>query len=178
MSGRRLTAPFRVVMLLVLTVLGGCGGGSDQTTTSSASTSASVPARELGDLTPQELATSVEGQTADFLDRDGTALHRSLEQFLGGKIATSVAKGSAECRAGKNTASIADPGKYPFACIVEGSAAGKGLTVNITLGFVGLGIHGRCWRAADERVSVTTGAPALLTRREAMRPVNQIAGCA
>ena len=59
-----------------------------------------------------------------------------------------------------------------------GKADGQGLQVGITLGFVGTEVDGRCWGAANDRVSVTTTAPALLGRREAMLPVNRIAGCA
>jgi hypothetical protein len=125
----------------------------------------------------RQLAHSMEGQSAAFLDRDGTALHRSLDRFLGGRIATEAAKGSTECRPGKQTASISNPKKYPFACIVEGTATGNGLTVNITLGFVGLDLDIECWRAANERISVTTGAPALVSQEEADRPVNQVRAC-
>jgi hypothetical protein len=125
----------------------------------------------------RQLANSVEGQSAAFLDRDGTALHHSLVRFLGGKITTEVAKDSTECRPGKQTASITNPKKYPFACVVEGSAEGNGLEVNITLGFVGLKLEGRCWQAANERVSVTTGAPALVSQEEAERAVNQVRAC-
>ena len=50
--------------------------------------------------------------------------------------------------------------------------------MNIALGFVGLSLDGRCWQAANERVTVTATAPALLPRRQAMRQVNRIAGCA
>jgi hypothetical protein len=153
--------------LAALLATTGCGSGESVTAT---------PSTE--DLTMSRLSASVEGEAAGFLDRRGTALHGSLERFLGGTIATRLDKGSTECRPGAATASITDARRYPFACVVEGSADGRGLTVNITLGFVGLELDGRCWRAANERVAVTTGAPALLPRREAMRPVNRIAGCA
>jgi hypothetical protein len=147
---------------------GGGGGGDDAGSTAAAEAALSM----------SELAGSVEGQAERFLQRDGSALHRSLERFLGARITTDVSSGTTECRPGRNTPSIADPEKFPFACIVEGSADGNGLTVNITLGFVGLGLEGRCWKAANERVTVTATAPALLSRREAMLPVNRIAGCA
>jgi hypothetical protein len=150
------------LVLSLLLFLGSCGEGDD-------------PGAES--LTMRQLTRSVEAQSADFLERDGTALHRSLEQFLPGRITIEVAKGSTECRSGNQTASISNPNKYPFACIVEGSAEGEGLTVNITLGFVGLKLAGRCWRAANERVSVTTGAPALVSQEEAARPVNQVRAC-
>jgi hypothetical protein len=163
---------FSLALLCAVALLAGCGGdeqASPMTTSSSTG---------LGDLTSGELAGSVESQAAVFLARDGTALRKSLRRFLGSEVTARVARGSAECRSGQNTASIDDPNRYPFACIVEGSADGRGLTVNITLGFVGLEIDGRCWRAANERVSVTTNAPAVLTRREALKPVNQIGACA
>jgi hypothetical protein len=162
MREHRLAACGALVLAFSLLLLEGCGGGED---------------RNEEPLTMRQLAGSVEGKSAAFLDREGTALHRSLERFLGGRITTKVARGSAECRSGKRTASISNSKKYPFACIVEGSADGNGLTVNIALGFVGMKLEGRCWRAANERISVTSGAPALLTRREAMRPLNQIAAC-
>ena len=72
-----------------------------------------------------QLAKSVEAQTAYFLRRDGTAVRRSLEKFLGPRIVTRVARTDTECRTGRETASIANPRKYPFACIVEGSADGS-----------------------------------------------------
>jgi len=125
-----------------------------------------------------ELEKSVEAQTAPFLEREGSALRVSLHRFLGPKLTTKVERGSAVCRPGSETASITDAEKYPFACIVSADADGQGLQVGITLGFVGTEVDGRCWRAANDRVSVTTTAPALLGRREAMQPVNQIAGCA
>lgn len=62
--------------------------------------------------------------------------------------------------------------------MVRGSAASQGLEVEVTLGFVGTELEGECWRAANERVAATTTTPALLSRAEAMRPLNQIAGCA
>jgi hypothetical protein len=163
---------FSFALLCVLVLLAGCGRDDQEFTTTTTAASG------LGDLSSRELARSVEAQAAVFLARDGTALRKSLHQFLGGEVTTRVAKGSAECRSGQNTASIDDPGRYPFACIVEGSADGEGLAVNITLGFVGLEIDGRCWKAANERVSVTTSAPAVLTRQEALKPVNQIHACA
>jgi hypothetical protein len=157
--------------LLALAVpLAGCGGGGGE--------KAASPAGGGAAISMSELASSVEAQAESFLQRDGSALHKSLVRFLGGEIAAEVSPGDTECRSGRNTAAIADPEKFPFACIVQGSADGRGLTVNVTLGFVGLGIDGRCWKAANERVAVTATAPALLTRREAMQAVNRIAGCA
>jgi hypothetical protein len=162
MREHRFAACGALALVFSLLLSAGCGGGDDGN---------DEP------LTMRQLAGSVERQSVAFLDREGTTLHRSLERFLGGRITTEVARGSTECRSGKRTASISNSKKYPFACIVEGSADGNGLTVNIVLGFVGLELDGRCWRAANERVSVTSSAPALLTRREAMRPLNQIAAC-
>lgn len=164
------TLPACVAVALALAMaLAGCGGGGD----GAGSTAAEDAAPSM-----RELAGSVEGQAEGFLRRDGSALHRSLVRFLGPRLTAGVSRGATECRPGADTASIADPRKFPFACIVEGSADGQGLTVNITLGFVGLNLDGRCWQAASERVTVTATAPALLPRREAMRPVNRIAGCA
>lgn len=147
--------------LLAIALGLGCGGGS------------SVEA----DVAPRELGPSLEARAASFLDREGTALRRELRRYLGPSPTTRVEPGSAICRAGSETPSIADPRRYPFACVVHASADGAGLEVEIVLGFVGTELEGRCWHAANERVAVTTSLPALLTRREARRPVNQIAGC-
>jgi len=160
-----LGASFALIAAVLLT---GCRGGED--TTNSTSTG-------LGDLTLRRLQASVEGQTTAFLTRDGTVLAKSLDRFLGGEMSAKVVKGSAQCRVGRDTPSITDPDRYPFACIVSGNASGRGLTVGVTLGFVGLSVDGRCWRAANERVAVTTSAPALISRQAALRPVNQIEGC-
>jgi hypothetical protein len=157
-----------VALAIPLAGCGGSGGGDEAGSTAAGEAAISM----------SELASSVEGRAESFLQRDGSALHRSLVRFLGAQIATNVSRGTTECRSGRNTPSIVDPEKFPFACIVEGSADGNGLTVNITLGFVGLNIDGRCWQAANERVTVTATAPALLSRRQAIRPVNRIAGCA
>jgi hypothetical protein len=160
-----------LAVVLALTIaLAGCGGGGGDGAESTATADAAPSMREL--------AGSVEGQAEGFLQRDGSALHRSLVRFLGPRLTAGVSRGATECRPGADTPSITDPEKFPFACVVEGSADGQGLTVNITLGFVGLSLDGRCWQAANERVTVTATAPALLPRREAMRPVNRIAGCA
>jgi hypothetical protein len=120
----------------------------------------------------------VEAQAARFLGREGTAVRGSLHRFLGSKLTTRVERGATVCRPGSETPSIADPSRYPFACIVRAGADGLGLELGITLGFVGTELDGDCWRAANERVAVTATRPALLSRREARRPVNQIAGCA
>jgi hypothetical protein len=164
MRSRALTA------CLAIALAGCAGSGGEDETGSTAAPEAAV--------SMSELAASVEGQAEGFLQRDGSALHRSLVRFLGPRLTADVSKGATECRPGADTPSITDPQKFPFACVVEGSADGQGLTVNITLGFVGLSLDGRCWQAANERVTVTATAPALLPRRTAMQPVNRIAGCA
>jgi hypothetical protein len=172
---RRLGAPFRRLCVLVvfplalaLSTLAGCGGG-DQTT---------VKTTGLGDLTLPQLTASLETEAAEFLERSDSALGVSLHEFLGPEIATEVERGSAECRRGRDTASIEDPKRYPFACVVRGSADGQGLLVEITLGFVGTGVEGRCWHAVNERVLVTTTRPSTLSRREATKPPNRLQGCA
>lgn len=151
-------------VLLLLAAFAGCGG-------------AEGGAAEA-DVTPRQLAPSLEAEAAAFLERDGTALHRNLHRFLGSNPAAEVERGSAVCRSGRETPSISNPRRYPFACIVRATADGDGLEVEIVLGFVGTELDGRCWRAANERVAVTTSLPELLSRREARRPINQIAGCA
>ena len=170
MSAWRAAAALAATASIGLGLLAGCGSGDGGERDGATS--------QEPDLTMTLLAKSVESRAAAFLQREGTAVHRSLEKFLGPKIVTEVARNDTECRSGRDTASIANPRRYPFACIVEGSADGRGLNVNITLGFVGLKLDGPCWRAANERVSVTSTAPALLSGREAMRPVNRISGCA
>jgi hypothetical protein len=168
MRSRALAACLAIALAIPLVGCGGGGGGEETGSTTAAEAAVSM----------SELAGSVEGQAEGFLQRDGSALHRSLVRFLGPRLTAGVSKGATECRPGRDTPSITDPEKFPFACVVEGSADGQGLTVNITLGFVGLSLDGRCWQAANERVTVTATAPALLPRSEAMRPVNRIAGCA
>lgn len=162
-----------LAVLLAAVAVAGCGSGG-----STPEDSVPDATSGLGELTLPELSASVEAQTATFLEREGSALRISLHRFLGPKLTTKLERGSAVCRPGSETASISDPEKYPFACIVSADADGQGLQVGITLGFVGTEVDGRCWRAANDRVSVTTTAPALLGRREAMLPVNRIAGCA
>jgi hypothetical protein len=158
-----------LAVVLALTIaIAGCGSGDR----------AGSAAAEGAALSMSELAPSIERQAESFLQRKGSALHRSLVRFLGPRLTADVSRGATECRPGADTPSIVDPRRFPFACVVEGSADGQGLSVNITLGFVGLSLDGRCWQAANERVTVTATAPALLPRREAMRPVNRIAGCA
>jgi hypothetical protein len=147
---------------LFLAAFVGCGGGGGATTQA---------------VTPRQLAPSLEAEAVDFLERHGTALRRNLHRYLGPGLTTKVERGSATCRAASKTPSIDDPQKYPFACIVRAGAAAGGLEVEIVLGFVGTEFDGRCWQAANERVAVTTSLPELLTRREARRPVNQLAAC-
>jgi hypothetical protein len=145
----------------------GCGGGEETT----------VSTTGLGDLALPELTASLEAESAEFLERPDSALGVSLREFLGPKIATEVEQGSAICRRGRDTASIDDPKRYPFACVVRGSADVEGLLVEISLGFVGTGVEGRCWHAVNERVLVTTTRPHTLSKREAMRPPNRLSAC-
>lgn len=126
---------------------------------------------------PEGLAESVEGEAAAFMARAGTALRTELRPYLGSSPTTEVERGSAVCRPAGETPSIADPERYPFACIVRAASASEGLEVEIVLGFVGTQLDGECWRAANERIAATTSVPVLLTRGEAERPVNQIAAC-
>lgn len=150
-----------------LSLLSGCGGGEDA--------SGAVER----DVAPARLGPSVEARSAEFLDRPGTELGGILRRFLGPVFTTELDPGSAICRPGGRTPSIDDPRRYPFACVVEARADGQGLEVEIVLGFVGTELEGSCWGAANERVLVlvTATRPTLLGR-EALRPVNQIAGCA
>jgi hypothetical protein len=166
MSRRLPVAPIGALALCLVALLVGCGGGGDQTTTAG-----------LGELTTNQIANSLEQRVAGFLARDDTTLANSLSRFIGSKFSTKVVKGSSECKTGQETASIANPGKYPFACVVSAIADGRGLTVEVTLGFVGTGVNGRCWKAVNERIAATTTAPVLLTRRQALAPENLISGC-
>lgn len=168
MRSRALTVCLAIALAIPPAGCGGGGGGDEVGSTAAPEAAVSM----------RELAGSVEAQAQGFLQREGSTLHRSLVRFLGPRLTAGVSKGATECRPGRDTASITDPQRFPFACVVEGSADGQGLTVNITLGFVGLNLDGRCWQAANERVTVTATAPALVPRKEALRPVNRIAGCA
>jgi hypothetical protein len=155
-------------LVVAMAALCGCGGGEETT----------VSTTGLGDLTLPELTASLEAEAAEFLERPDSALGVSLHEFLGPKITTEVEAGSAICRRGRDTPSIDDPKRYPFACVVRGSADGEGLLVEITLGFVGTGVEGRCWHAVNERVLVTTTRPATLSKAEATKPPNRLDGCA
>lgn len=168
-AGRRPGVRALALAATAFALFAGCGGDGEQTTVSTTG---------LGDLTLPELTASVEAQAEAFLEREDSALGVSLREFLGPEIVTEVKPGSAICRRGRDTASIDDPSAYPFACVVEGSADGKGLLVEISLGFVGTGVEGSCWRAINERVLVTTTRPNVLSEAEAKRPENRIAGCA
>jgi hypothetical protein len=173
---RRFGAPSRrlgalaatACLVLALPALSGCGGGEETT----------VSTTGLGDLTLPELTASLEAEAAEFLERPDSALGVSLHEFLGPRIVTEVERGSAICRRGRDTPSIDDPQRYPFACVVRGSADGQGLLVEITLGFVGTGVEGRCWHAVNERVLVTTTRPATLSKPEALKPPNRLEACA
>jgi len=158
-----------LALAAALALLAGCGGEGEETTASTTG---------LGDLTLAELSASVEAQAEGFLEREDSALGRSLREFLGPEIVTEVKLGSAICRRGRDTASIDDPRAYPFACVLEGNADGRGLLVEISLGFVGTGVEGSCWHAINERVLVTTTRPNVLSKAEAKLPQNRIAGCA
>jgi hypothetical protein len=164
-------------ILLAALALAGCGGGGDTGGygPEGRTQSDSPVERPL----PAELEASVEAEAAAFLEREGTAVEGSLRPFLGAKMATWVEAGATICRAGSETPSIADPDRYPFACIVRARAESDGLALGIVLGFVGTELDDEdCWRAANERIAVTSARPELLSRREAQRPVNQIAACA
>jgi hypothetical protein len=159
---RRVGAGAATLLLLVVLAFVGCGGDEGG---------------PEANATPRQVEPSLEAQAVAFLEREGTALRRNLRRFLGPTLTTAVEPDSAVCRSARQTPSITDPRKHPFACIVRASADGQGLEVEIVLGFVGTELDGRCWRAANERVAVTTSLPELLSRREAQLPVNQVAGC-
>jgi hypothetical protein len=150
--------------LIASLALAACGGG-EETATSAEKT-----------VKPAQLGPSVETEAAAFVERPGTELDRVLTRFLGPVVKTKVEPGSAICRPGTATPSIDNATRYPFACIVRATADGEGLEVEITLGFVGTELDGSCWRAANERVLVTTTEPTLLGNK-AKRPVDQIEGC-
>lgn len=148
-------------LMLLAAAAAGCGGDDSS----------------AADATPRQVEPSLEAQAAAFLEREGTALRRSLRPYLGPEPATAVEPGSAICRRGAAVHSIEDPARHPFACIVRATAESGGLEVEVVLGFVGTELDGRCWRASNERVAVTTSLPELLTPREARHPVNQVAAC-
>jgi hypothetical protein len=152
--------------LIVASVLAACGGGDGATTAS--------PGAEP--MPVAKIAPSLETEAASFVNRPGTQLDRVLTRFLGPVVKAKVEPGTAICRPGSETPSIEDPSRYPFACILRAEADGRGLEVEITLGFVGTEIDGTCWRADNERVLVTSTEPTLLGQR-AKLPVNQLKGC-
>lgn len=160
-------------LLLAALSLVACGNGDGDEVATAAEARQFAAGRAL----PPGLARSVEAQVEGFLAREGTALREGLRPFLGKEMTTGVERGSAVCRPGSETPSIADPRRNPFACIVRGEADAHGLQIEITLGFVGTELGPHCWKAANERVMATTTAPELLGRDEALRPVNQISGC-
>lgn len=174
---RRIRALAVVAGVAALATLAGCGGSSADGTESQPPLDISARGT-TGEQALEELEKSVELEAAEFLERPESALGVSLREFLGPRIETEVEAGSAICRRGRDTPSIADPRRYPFACVVRGSADGEGLLVEVTLGFVGLSVEGRCWEAVNERVLVTTTRPTTLSRPEAMRPPNRLQGCA
>ena len=150
--------------LIASLTLVACGGGEETATSAEKA------------VKPAQLGPSVEAEAAAFVERPGTELDRVLTRFLGPAVKTKVEPGSAICRSGSATASIDNPTRYPFACIVRATAEGEDLEVEITLGFVGTELDGSCWRAANERALITGTKPTLLGDR-AKRPVNQIEGC-
>jgi hypothetical protein len=164
-SGTRRAGLGAAALALVL-ALGACGSGDNGTTASQSSKPVAIA----------KIEPSLETEAAGFVNRPGTELDRVLKRFLGPALKVKVEPDSAICRPGSDTPSIENPNQYPFACILRANANGQGLEVEITLGFVGTELDGSCWRAANERVLVTSTEPTLLGR-QAKLPVNQVKGC-
>lgn len=157
-------------------ILPGCGGGDDATTGSAASAPARAPA-ETGPVTAAALAPSLGSSARQLERRSGSILRRSLNASLGPNAEIAIEAGSTRCRSGSATPSVTNPRRFPFACIVSGRATAAGVQTGFTLGFVVFNLHGRCWKATNERIAAAASGPVVLTRREALEPANVIAGC-
>ena len=170
----KLVVPSRIATLvLLLVLLAGCGGGGGEPASESEGATTAPPA----EVSPEALAESLEGAAAGFVVRPGTTLANSLDQLGRGTSAT-VDAGSAECRRGGQTPAIGSNRRFPFACIVGISAEPPGgPSVSLTLGFIVLGVEGRCWKAANERIAAEAGRPVLIPKQAALDPENRLEGC-
>lgn len=164
-----------------------CGSSSDETSllpvtpaeageagTGGPEANAPAPAA----LTAADLTPSFAQAAIAFGSRGDSVLRASLDRSLGKGAALALKPEGAECRPASATPSDADSERFPFACIIEGTGASGGVSTTFTLGFVVFGIKGRCWRAANERISASAGPPVLIPQDTALAPENVIRGCA
>jgi hypothetical protein len=157
-------------------ILPGCGGGDDATTGSAASAPARAPA-ETGPVTAAALAPSLGSSARQLERRSGSILRRSLDASLGPNAEIAIEAGSTRCRSGScNPIRDESP---PLSLRLHRLRQGHGCRVQtgFTLGFVVFNLHGRCWKATNERIAAAASGPVVLTRREALEPANVIAGC-
>jgi hypothetical protein len=167
------------VGVLLALALSACGGsGSDTTAAGTGSGGSTGSGGASSKLTATALTPSL-GAAARVLEtRNGSVLRRSLDESLGKDATISIAPGTAVCRTGAQTASVTNPKRYPFACIISGRArGGGGVTTGFVLGFVVFHVNGLCWRASNERIAAAASGPVLLPRQQALEPANVISGC-
>lgn len=170
MAERRRALPAILCCAAILLVaLAGCGGGSDTGSTATTAAPAAIDA--------QSLTASLEKAAPALAGRPGSVLTSAVERSLGKGAAIAIKPGSAECRPVTETSSASEAGKYPFACIVGGTAAAGGVSSVFTLGLVVFDVDGLCWKAANERIAVAAGRPILIPRSRALEPANVISGC-
>jgi hypothetical protein len=160
-----------VLLALALSACG--GGGSDSTGSTSGGGGSSAGALTTASLTP-----SLGAAARAFETRGDSVLRRSLNESLGPGATIRIAPGTTVCRTGAQTASVTNPGRDPFACIVSGRARAPGTATEFVLGFVVFHVNGLCWRASNERIAAAASGPVLLPRRQALEPANVISGCA
>src|SRR4029079_18018605 len=85
---------------------------------------------------------------------------------LGPNAEIAIEAGSTRCRSGSATPSVTNPRRFPFPGSVSGRATAAGVQTGFTLGFVVFNLHGRCWKATNERIAAAASGPVVLTRRE------------
>lgn len=176
----------------------GCGGSEDSGTTGASGTTGTTGASEktgatgaaettgatasssspTSELSAATLTSSFSKAAVGFGSRRGSVLRLSVSRSLGKGAAIAMKPESADCRPASATPADSAPARFPFACIVSGTAASGGVSTTFTLGFVVFGIRGRCWRAANERIAAAKSGPVLIPKQRAMQPANVIAGCA
>lgn len=164
-----------IAVALALSGMTACGGSDEDEGSSSAT--ASIPNGESA-LTAAKLTPSFAGSALTFANRGDSILRASLDRSLGKGAALALKPGSADCRPAAETPSDTDPGRFPFACIIGGTAASGGVSTTFLLGFVVFDVKGGCWHAANERISAAAAGPVLIPQDRALQPENVIAGCA
>ncbi len=163
-------ATLACALAIAATTLFGCGSSEDEGdggTTASPAVALDAPS----------LTASVGEVVPSFAGRPGSVLTSAVERSLGKGAAIAIKPASTQCRAVAETSSAEEAGRYPFACIVDGTAAAGGVSTEFTLGLVVFSVDGGCWKAANERIAVAAGRPLLIPRSRALEPANVISGC-